>query len=342
MKDKLNQIKDEFLKKIKEVKDMDSLKLLEEKYLSRKSEFNLIIKDIKDLSSDLRKEVGLLANSIKQEINQQIKSFRNELEGKDEKKGFFDPSLPGKIEEKGHLHPTTQILQEVIDIFVSMGFLFLDGPELESDYYNFSALNFPKHHPAREMQDTFFIDKKNKDGEYDLLMRTHTSPMQVRAMKKYGAPLKVVIPGRCFRNEATDARHEHTFYHIEGMIIDKNINFSHLKGVLELIGKKLYGPNTELRMRPKHYPFVEPGSNGEYTCFLCAGKGCRVCKYSGWLEILGCGMIHPEVLKNGGINPEEYSGFAFGFGLDRLVMLKYNIDDIRLFHSGDKRFLDQF
>lgn len=342
MKNKLNQIKDEFLKKINEVKDLESLKNLEETYLNRKSDFNLMLKDIKDLSDDLKKEVGFLANSIKQEMNEQITSFKNKLENDNNKKVYFDPSLPGKLEEKGHLHPTTQVMQEIEELFISMGFVILDGPELESDYYNFTALNFPKHHPAREMQDTFFVDKKNKDGEYDMIMRTHTSPMQIRAMKKYGAPLKVLVPGRCFRNEATDARHEHTFYQVEGMIIDKNINFSHLKGVLELIGKKLYGPNTELRMRPKHYPFVEPGSNGEYTCFLCGGKGCRVCKHSGWLEILGCGMIHPEVLRSGGIDPEEYSGFAFGFGLDRLVMLKYNIDDVRLFNSGDKRFLDQF
>jgi phenylalanyl-tRNA synthetase alpha chain len=342
MKNKLNQIKDEFLKKINEVKDLESLKNLEETYLNRKSDFNLMLKDIKDLSEDLKKEVGFLANSIKQEMTEQITSFKNKLENDNNKKVYFDPSLPGKLEEKGHLHPTTQVMQEIEELFISMGFIILDGPELESDYYNFTALNFPKHHPAREMQDTFFVDKKNKDGEYDMIMRTHTSPMQIRAMKKYGAPLKVLVPGRCFRNEATDARHEHTFYQVEGMIIDKNINFSHLKGVLELIGKKLYGPNTELRMRPKHYPFVEPGSNGEYTCFLCGGKGCRVCKHSGWLEILGCGMIHPEVLRSGGIDPEEYSGFAFGFGLDRLVMLKYNIDDVRLFNSGDKRFLDQF
>jgi phenylalanyl-tRNA synthetase alpha chain len=342
MKNKLNQIKDEFLKKINEVKDLEALKNLEENYLNRKSDFNTILKDIKDLSDDLKKEVGALANSIKQEMNEQISDFKNKLENNNSKKSYFDPSLPGKLEERGHLHPTTQVIQEIEELFSSMGFIILDGPELESDYYNFTALNFAKHHPAREMQDTFFIDKKNKDGEYDMIMRTHTSPMQIRAMKKYGAPLKILVPGRCFRNEATDARHEHTFYQVEGMIIDKKINFSHLKGVLELIGKKLYGPNTELRMRPKHYPFVEPGSNGEYTCFLCGGKGCRVCKHSGWLEILGCGMIHPEVLRSGGIDPEEYSGFAFGFGLDRLVMLKYNIDDVRLFNSGDKRFLDQF
>jgi phenylalanyl-tRNA synthetase alpha chain len=192
------------------------------------------------------------------------------------------------------------------------------------------------------MQDTFFIDKKNENGEYDLLMRTQTSPVQIRAMQKYGAPLRVVAPGRTFRNEATDARHEHTFYQFEGLMIDKDINFSHLKGMLELVGKKLFGPQTQLRMRPKFFPFVEPGTNGEYTCSLCGGRGCKVCKNSGWLEVIGAGLVHPNVLRAGGIDPEIYSGFAFGFGLSRLAQLKYGIDDARLAMSGDLRFLSQF
>ncbi|MFA5644126.1 MAG: phenylalanine--tRNA ligase subunit alpha [Patescibacteria group bacterium] len=341
MKNKLLKIKEGILKKVKEIKNSDELQKIEEQYLGRKSEFNAILKNIKELSPEIKKEIGALANSIKEELINEI----NELKGKinvSTKKEFIDPSLPGERTEKGHLHPITVVQEEIEELFSSMGFKILDGPELESDYYNFTALNFSKHHPAREMQDTFFIDMKNEDGENDILMRTHTSPMQIRAMKKYGAPLKALIPGKCFRNEATDARHEHTFYHVEGIMIDKNINFSNLKGVLEMIGKKLYGPKTKLRMRPKHYPFVEPGSNGEYTCFLCQGKGCRVCKNSGWLEILGCGMIHPEVLRKGGIDPNEYSGFAFGLGLDRLVMLKYNINDVRLFNSGDLQFLNQF
>jgi phenylalanyl-tRNA synthetase alpha chain len=192
------------------------------------------------------------------------------------------------------------------------------------------------------MQDTFYIDKKNEEGEYDLVMRTHTSPVQIRAMQKYGAPLRAVMPGRCFRSEATDARHEHTLNQMEGIMIGEDISFAHLKGVLELVGQKLFGPETKLRMRPKFYPFVEPGSNGEYTCFLCGGRGCRVCKGSGWLEILGSGLIHPEVLRAGGIDPEKYSGFAFGFGLSRLAQLKYGIDDARLANSGDLRFIQQF
>jgi len=203
-------------------------------------------------------------------------------------------------------------------------------------------LNVPPHHPARDMQDTFYVDLKNKQGEYDLTMRTQTSNTQVRAMRKYGVPLKVIMPGRVFRSEATDARHEHTFYQLEGVMVGKNINFAQMKSVLEAVGKKLYGPETKFRMRPKFYPFVEPGSNGEYTCFLCQGKGCHVCKYSGWLEILGCGLIHPDVLRAGGVDPEQYSGFAFGFGLNRLAMLKYGINDIRLFNAGDLRFLQQF
>ncbi len=342
MKEQLIKIREEILKQLESVKEVEKLQEIEEKYLSRKGEFNSFLKNIKDLNADLRKEAGILANSIKEELSSQISDLKNKLNFSEKEEGFFDPSLPGENIERGSLHPISIVQEEIEELFSSMGFMILDGPELESDYYNFSALNFPPHHPAREMQDTFFIDSKNKDQENDLVMRTHTSPMQVRAMKKYGAPLKAIVPGRCFRNEATDARHEHTFYHIEGIMIGEGINFSHLKKTLEVVGQELYGEKTKLRMRPKHYPFVEPGSNGEYTCFLCQGEGCRVCKNSGWLEVLGCGMIHPEVLKRGGIDPNKYSGFAFGFGLDRLVMLRYNIDDIRLFNSGDLRFLKQF
>jgi phenylalanyl-tRNA synthetase alpha chain len=342
MKDKLIKIKGEVLEKISQIKNSEELKKIEEKYLGKKGELSLLMKNIKDLGIELKKEMGILSNSVKEELSAKITEIKKNIDGGQKKTANTDPTLPGEKAKTGHLHPITLVLQEIEELFSSMGFMVLDGPELESDYYNFTALNFPKHHPAREMQDTFFIDHKNKEEENDLVMRTHTSPMQIRAMEKYGAPLRAIVPGKCFRNEATDARHEHTFYHVEGIMIDKNINFANLKGVLEVVGKKLYGVNTKLRMRPKHYPFVEPGSNGEYTCFLCQGKGCRVCKYSGWLEILGCGMIHPEVLKKGGIDPEKYSGFAFGFGLDRLAMLKYNIDDIRLFNSGDLQFLNQF
>lgn len=341
MKIKLQRLKEEFLKNLKEIKDSDALRNFEIKYLSRKGELSQLMGNIKDLGDDLRKEAGSLANEIKTELQSEFEAVKKTFETAKESTEE-DATLPGKKNKRGHLHPLTQVQREIEELFRSMGFMVLDGPELESDYYNFEALNIPPHHPARDMQDTFYVDIKNKDGEYDLLMRTQTSNVQVRAMKKYGAPLKAIIPGRVFRCEATDARHEHTFYQLEGLMIDKKVNFSNLKGMCEIVGKKLYGPDTKFRMRPKFYPFVEPGSNGEYTCFLCQGKGCRVCKNTGWLEILGCGLIHPNVLRAGGIDPEEYSGFAFGFGLTRLVMLKYGIDDVRLLMSGDQRFLEQF
>lgn len=342
MKVKLQKLKEEFLNGLQEIKDGAALKDFELKYLSRKGELAKAMGALKDLSDDLRKDVGAFANDVKKELQEQFEIAKKTFESQTENSLVEDATLPGTKMKRGRLHPLTQVQMEVEDLFTSMGFMVLDGPELESDYYNFEALNVPPHHPARDMQDTFYVDIKNKDGEYDLLMRTQTSPVQVRAMKKYGAPLKAIIPGRAFRCEATDARHEHTFYQLEGIMIDKKINFAHLKGVCEIVGKKLYGPDTKFRMRPKFYPFVEPGSNGEYTCFLCQGHGCRVCKHTGWLEILGCGLIHPDVLRAGGIDPEEYSGFAFGFGLTRLAMLKYGIDDVRLFMGGDERFIEQF
>jgi len=342
MKNKIEQLRDEFLKQLAQVKDSETLRELELKYLSRKGEFSEVMHGLKDLSIELRKELGELANTAKVEMQEKFEEMRHSLENYGKKSEFVDVTMPGEKFSNGHLNPITLVQNELEDLFSSLGFIIGDGPELESDYYNFTALNVPPYHPARDMQDTFYIDSKNKEGEYDLLMRTQTSPVQVRMMQKYGAPLKALIPGRCFRNEATDARHEHTFYQVEGLMIGKDINFANLKSMLEIVGKKLFGPNTELRMRPKFYPFVEPGNNGEYTCFLCQGKGCRVCKHTGWLEIVGAGLIHPDVLRAGGIDPEIYSGFAFGFGLNRLAMLKYNINDVRLFNSGDIKFLEQF
>ncbi|MBN2884348.1 phenylalanine--tRNA ligase subunit alpha [Patescibacteria group bacterium] len=342
MKNKLQKLREEFLSALDKVTDLSTLRDLEIKYLSRKGELSNILGELKDLSLDLRKEVGELANVVKQELQMRFSETKVDIEKKHDSNKQLDPTIPGGKIERGHLHPLTLLKRELEDFFATLGFQVMDGPELESEFYNFEALNVPPHHPARDMQDTFYVDIKNKDGEYDLAMRSQTSNTQVRAMQKYGAPLRMIMPGRVFRSESTDSRHEHTFYQLEGMMIGKDINFAHMKNILELVGKKLYGPETKLRMRPKFYPFVEPGSNGEYTCFLCQGQGCRVCKYSGWLEILGCGLIHPNVLRAGGIDPEKYSGFAFGFGLNRLAMLKYGIDDVRLFNSGDMRFLKQF
>ena len=342
MKTKIEKLRDEFFKQLSQVKDNDALRDLELKYLSRKGEFSEVMHGLKDLSIELRKELGELANTAKLEMQEKFEEMRRSLENFGKKSEFIDVTLPGKKINNGHLNPITLVQSELEDLFTSLGFIIGDGPELESDYYNFTALNVPPYHPARDMQDTFYIDSKNKDDQYDLLMRTQTSPVQIRMMQKYGAPLKALIPGRCFRNEATDARHEHTFYQVEGIMVGKDINFANLKSMLEIVGKRLFGSNTELRMRPKFYPFVEPGNNGEYTCFLCQGKGCRVCKHTGWLEIVGAGLIHPDVLRAGGLDPEIYSGFAFGFGLNRLAMLKYSINDIRLFNSGDIKFLEQF
>lgn len=342
MKNKLNQLREEFLEQLSAVRNNDQLKDIELKFLSRKGQLSSLMSGLKDLSAELKKESGELANNIKKELQEKFEEAGRTLNAYVSKAESIDVTLPGEKMAQGHLNPISLVQNELEDMFSSLGFMILDGPELESDYYNFTALNVPPSHPARDMQDTFYVDHKNKEGQYDLLMRTQTSPVQVRAMQKYGAPLKALVPGRCFRNEATDARHEHTFYQVEGLMVGKDINFANLKSLLEMVGKRLFGPNTKLRMRPKFFPFVEPGNNGEYTCFLCQGKGCRVCKHTGWLEIVGAGLIHPDVLRAGGIDPEVYSGLAFGFGLNRLAMLKYSINDVRLFNSGDIKFLEQF
>lgn len=341
MKERLEKLKTEFLEQLEKVKDSEALREVELKFLSRKGELSEIMRGLKDVGEDLRKDFGEIANEVKKELLENFEKVKNNFTKTEDKK-ITDISLPGKKFSDGHLHPTTIVQNELEDIFTSLGFTVEDGPEIESDYFNFTALNVPPFHPARDMQDTFYVDSKNSKGEYDLLMRTQTSPVQIRAMLKHGAPLKAVIPGRVFRCEATDARHEHSFYQFEGIMVGRDINFANLKSLLELVGKKLFGPETKLRMRPKFYPFVEPGNNGEYTCFLCQGEGCRVCKHTGWLEIVGAGLVHPDVLRAGGIDPEVYSGLAFGFGLDRLAMLKYNINDVRLFNGGDIRFLEQF
>ncbi len=343
MQSQLEKIKKEFFKGLAEIHDVLQLEKLEQEFFSRKSgKMNDVMKVLKDLSVEAKKEFGQLLNDAKQELNEALENKKQELQkqklsnlAEEEWIDITQPKLPAR--ESGHLHPNTTIQNDLEDLFISMGFMVLDGPELESEYYNFDALNIPATHPARDMQDTFYIK-----GHEDWLMRTQTSPVQVRAMQKYGAPIRTIIPGKCFRNEATDARHEHTFYQLEGLVVDKEINFSHLKGVLETVAKHLYGSEIKVRLMPKFYPFVEPGVRGEVTCFLCGGRGCRVCKKSGWLEIFGAGMVHPNVLRAGGIDPENYQGFAFGFGLTRLVMLKYGIDDIRYLESGDLKFLKQF
>lgn len=339
----ITKIKKEFPAEAAAAKDGAAIESLRVKYLGRKAG---IVTDVMSrlggLSVEERKAWGPAANGVKVFVEQALAEKERALESQSlekllalERADVTAPPLPS--EPIGHRHPESMVREDLEDLFASMGFLVLDGPELESDYYNFETVNIPADHPARDMQDTFYIK-----GHSQWLMRTHTSSVQVRAMKVYGAPLRAIVPGRVFRNEATDARHEHTFSQLEGVVIDRNITIAHLKGVIETVARHLYGEKTEVRLRPKFYPFVEPGVNGEVSCFLCAGKGCRVCKGTGWLEVFGAGMVHPNVLRAGNIDPKKYQGFAFGFGLTRLVMLKYGIEDARLLQGGDMRFLSQF
>lgn len=343
MKEQLEQLKQAAIDALKTVADNESLERLRVEILGRKGKMADLMKQMATLADEERKLVGAAANEVKGAIEAAFAERAEMAEGAEmaERLGreWVDVTEPaiGVRSGMGNLHPVTQVRESLEDLFVSMGFIVEDGPELESDYLNFTALNIPPTHPARDMQDTFYVE-----GHPDMVMRTQTSPVQIRGMRKYGTPLRLIAPGRVFRNEATDVRHEHTFHQLEGIVVDKGISFSHLKGVLETVAKHLYGPDTQIRLRPKFYPFVEPGVNGEVTCFLCKGAGCRLCKKSGWLEVFGAGMVHPNVLREGGVDPETHSGFAFGFGLTRLVMLKYGIDDIRHLEGGDLRFLKQF
>ncbi|MBI4599239.1 phenylalanine--tRNA ligase subunit alpha [Candidatus Uhrbacteria bacterium] len=339
MHQKFDELKKAFDAALSAAQDKDILESVRTEFLGRKGRLADLMTGLKDLSEDERRAVGPSANEAKRAMEEAFARAESELRSRAvREEEWIDVTAPVFPEESiGHIHPVTLIQQKLEDLFISMGFMVLDGPELESDYYNFTALNMPPDHPARDMQDTFYIK-----GHPDQVMRTQTSPVQIRAMRKYGAPIRMIAPGRCFRNEATDARHEHTFYQLEGLVIDKGITFSHMKGVMEAVAVHLFGPDTKLRLMPKFYPFVEPGVRGELNCFLCAGEGCRVCKNTGWLEAMPGGMVHPRVLEAGGLDPNTYQGFAFGFGLSRLAMLKYGIDDSRLMQSGDVRFLAQF
>lgn len=350
MQDKLQQLKKEVLESLEKIKDSKALRDLEIKYAGRKGELTKVLRGLTNLSPEDKKSIGKLANEIKLELKSKFKEARIVIEGsasKLDKK--IDVTLPGEKIEQGHLHPITEVQNELEDLFRSMGFIILDGPELESDYYNFEALNIPKFHPARDTQDTIYIEgteskKGNRGGEgsSDLLMRTHTSPMQIRAMQKYGAPLRCIVPGRVFRHEATDASHDNTFYQLEGLMIDKEISITNLISVMKEMLKGIFKKEVKTRVRPGYFPFVEPGLEVDVSCTICEGHGCPSCKHSGWTEMIGAGMVHPNVLKHGGIDPSKFTGFAFGMGIDRLVMMKYGINDIRLFHSGDLRFLKQF
>ena len=342
MKDELNKIKEEILEQLEKITSGEALRELEIKYLGRKGELSRILRSIKELGEKEKEEIGKLANTIKNDVTTKFNEIKDVVEGREKKGESVDVTLPGEKIARGHLNPITIIQSELEDIFTSLGFMILDGPELESDYYCFEAINIPKDHPARDMQDTFYIDKKNKEGEYDLVMRTHTSSVQVRALEKHGVPFRGVVPGRAFRSEALDACHEHTFYQMEGLMVDENISIDNLIAIMKELLKGVFKKEVETRVRPGYFPFVEPGIEMDIKCTICGGKGCPSCKNSGWLELLPAGMVHPNVLKAGGVDPKKYSGFAFGLGLTRLAMMRYRIDDIRLFNSGDLRFLEQF
>jgi len=335
------------LKELEKVKTLNELEPIEIKYLGRKDGLiTNIMKGLKNLPADQKPIIGPLANKTKTTAEQAFADKRNSIESaeiaKQLSKEFFDTTIPSEIREPGHIHPLSQVQEEVERIFSQMGFSIMDGPEVESEYYNFEGLNIPKDHPARDMQDTFFIQDKNDPHHGRMVLRTHTSPVQVRTMEKYGAPLRVIVPGRTFRYEATDASHDTTFYQVEGLLIDKDISLAHLKGIMKEFLSRLFGKEVVVRFRPGYFPFVEPGLELDFSCLLCEGKGCRVCKHSGWIEFMGAGMVHENVLKAGGIDSKVYQGWAFGFGLTRLVMMRYGIDDIRLLSSGDLRFVKQF
>lgn len=339
MREKLTQISEQALLELKSIISNSDLEAVRVKYLGKKGELTSILRGMGALSPEERPLIGKIANEVREEIEKTIENISREIKEKEKanklQKEVIDISMPGKKNIIGKRHPLDLTLEHMKEIFMSMGFAIEEGPEVELDYYNFEALNIPKNHPARSEQDTFYINDK-------LVLRTQTSPVQVRTMEKQKPPIKMISPGKVFRSDAADATHSPIFYQLEGLVIDKGITFADLKGTLELFAKKMFGDKIETKFRPHHFPFTEPSAEMDATCFVCQGEGCRVCKGSGFIELLGCGMVHPDVLRNCGIDPEVYSGFAFGFGVDRMVMLKYGIDDIRLLYESDMRFLNQF
>ncbi|MFB5662942.1 phenylalanine--tRNA ligase subunit alpha [Alteribacillus sp. HJP-4] len=324
--------------KAENVKELDKVRV---KYLGKKGPITEVLRGMGKLTSEERPKVGQKANEVREEIQKQIDEKtsaleRKELESRLEAEGI-DVTLPGKPLKRGARHPLTAVVEEIEDIFIGLGFGVTEGPEIETDYYNFEKLNLPKEHPARDMQDSFYITE-------ELLLRTQTSPVQARTMEERNGrgPVKIVCPGKVYRRDDDDATHSHQFMQIEGLYVDENIRMSDLKGVLEAFVKKYFGEERSIRLRPSFFPFTEPSVEVDVTCGICKGGGCRICKHSGWIEVLGAGMVHPRVLEMSGFDPEVYSGFAFGMGVERFAMLKYGIDDIRHFYTNDVRFLNQF
>lgn len=339
MKQLLEKIKKDASESLKNIENMELLENFRIKYLGKKGEITSVLKGLGKASPEERPVLGQLANEVRANIESQIAEKKTELQKymleaklKSEK---LDVTMPGKKNEMGNKHPLTLVQNKLEEIFMGMGFSIADGPEVELDYYNFEALNLPKNHPARDMQDTFYIND-------DVVLRSQTSSVQVRVMEKTKPPIRIIAPGRVYRSDAVDATHSPVFHQMEGLVVDKGVTMGDLKGTLEIALKKLYGDDVKIRLRPHHFPFTEPSAEVDISCFVCGGKGCPVCKKEGYIEILGAGMVHPKVLKNCGIDPEIYSGFAFGIGLERVVMRSYNINDMRLLYENDLRFLKQF
>ena len=339
MKETLQAIEAKALEQIKQGDTLDKLNEVKVAYLGKKGELTAVLKGMKDVSPEERPKVGQMVNDtravIEEALDKAIKALEAKIMEAKLKEEVIDVTLPAKKPEIGHRHPNTIALEEVERIFVGMGYEVVEGPEIEKDYYNFEALNIPADHPAKDEQDTFYINS-------DILLRTQTSSVQVHVMENQKPPIRMIAPGRVFRADEVDATHSPSFHQIEGLVIDKNVTFADLKGTLAEFAKELFGEETKVKFRPHHFPFTEPSAEMDVTCFKCGGTGCRFCKGSGWIEILGCGMVHPRVLTMCGIDPKEYTGFAFGVGLERIALLKYEIDDMRLLYENDIRFLKQF
>ena len=336
---KVKEIQDAAVTAILGADGLDRLNEVRVSFLGKKGSLTAVLKSMKNVDPEDRPKVGKWVNDARAEIEARMTEMKNRLDAekmaRELEKEKIDVTLPPKMKFIGHSHPNTIALEEVERIFVGMGYEVIEGPEIEYDDYNFTKLNIPANHPAKDEQDTFYITK-------DILLRTQTSPVQARVMEKGKLPIRMISPGRVFRSDEVDATHSPSFHQIEGLVIDKNITFADLKGTLDVFAKELFGPETKTKFRPHHFPFTEPSAEVDVSCFKCGGKGCRFCKGSGWIEILGCGMVHPHVLEMCGIDPEEYTGFAFGVGLERIALLKYEIDDMRLLYENDIRFLKQF
>ncbi len=339
MKERLEQILNDATAKIQESDALDKLNDVRVSFLGKKGVLTSVLKSMKDVAQEERPLIGQMVNETRAKIEKHLEETKKELEAKileaKLEEEVIDVTLPAKKQTLGHRHPNTIALEEVERIFTGMGYEVLEGPEIEYDKYNFELLNIPANHPAKDEQDTFYISK-------DIVLRTQTSPMQARVMEKGKLPIRMICPGRVFRSDEVDATHSPSFHQIEGLVVDEHITFADLKGTLEQFAKELFGPDTKTKFRPHHFPFTEPSAEMDVSCFKCGGKGCRFCKGEGWIEILGCGMVHPHVFEMCGIDPDKYTGFAFGVGLERIALLKYEIDDMRLLYENDDRFLRQF